>query len=155
MTTGTPEASADVSRLAEALRTTAKEANVTTMEVLYQAAGYLLSEMEARVPVDTGTLRGSLGVRVVGEAIQIGPDMSEAPYAGYVEFGTKPHEIRPKQGKALRFTVNGRVVYARVVHHPGTKPAHFILDAFNAWVDSLGEMAAEANVQVLVNEADK
>jgi hypothetical protein len=68
-----------------------------------------------------------------------------ARHALFVEDGTKAHEIRPKRvgsvssrrraGKAmpplLRFQINGRWVSAKVVHHPGTKPTHFMLDARN------------------------
>jgi len=59
---------------------------------------------------------------------------------GYVDLGTKPHEIRPKYASALRFnsmfqpkTVPNRlkagkgassppVVFAQVVRHPGNEP---------------------------------
>lgn len=59
---------------------------------------------------------------------------------GYVDLGTKPHEIRPRFAKALRFnslfqpkTQPNRlksgagassppVVFAQVVHHPGNEP---------------------------------
>lgn len=42
----------------------------------------------------------------------------------YIENGTRPHLIRPRRpGGVLRFqSRGGGVVYARVVHHPGTKP---------------------------------
>lgn len=43
-----------------------------------------------------------------------------------VNDGTRPHIIRPRRARALRFTVNGRVVFARVVNHPGTKPRPFL-----------------------------
>ncbi len=42
-------------------------------------------------------------------------------YGVYVREGTAPHEIRPKKAKALRFMIGNRVVFSRVVHHPGTK----------------------------------
>ena len=44
--------------------------------------------------------------------------------------------------------MNGKTIYARKVRHPGTKPQPYVLPAFEAWVDSLGTMAAEANVRV-------
>lgn len=147
-------ASADVSRLAEALRETARQSKVTTDQVLFQASGYILSEMERRVAVDTGNLRGSLGVKVMSDRVIIGPDAARAPYARYVEFDTKPHTIRPKKpGGVLAFRMNGQLVFAKSVNHPGTKAQPFIVPAFMAWVDSLGEMVAEANVQVLRKEA--
>ena len=43
-----------------------------------------------------------------------------------VNDGTKPHIIRPKNAKALAFKIGGRVVFAKVVHHPGTKAQPFL-----------------------------
>ncbi|MCX5326277.1 hypothetical protein [Streptomyces sp. NBC_00120] len=48
------------------------------------------------------------------------------PAVRYVLDGTRPHIIRPRRKKALRFDVGGRTVFAKVVHHPGTKPNDFL-----------------------------
>lgn len=72
------------------------------------------------------------------------------PYLGYILDGTEPHEIRPRgtsrlvqveegpsipghrtkrkrvQRRALRFAAGGGIVFATVVHHPGTSPNDFI-----------------------------
>ena len=141
---------ADISRLADALRQTADQSQVTTQQVLVQASNQILAEMESRVPVDTGKLRNSLQIRVDTDKVTIGPNEDIAPYGGYVEFGTKPHTIRPKTpGGVLVFKMNGKTVYTKKVRHPGTKAQPFVRPAFEAWVDSLGTMAAEANVKVL------
>jgi len=48
----------------------------------------------------------------------------------FVVRGTPRHTIRPRPGtKALRFTVAGRTVFARVVNHPGTQPNDFLTKA--------------------------
>lgn len=47
----------------------------------------------------------------------------------YVLNGTRPHLIRPRYAKALRFEVDGRVVYTQLVRHPGTKPNNFLARA--------------------------
>lgn len=47
-------------------------------------------------------------------------------YAAAVNDGTRPHIIRPRNASVLRFVVGGRVVYARVVHHPGTRANPFL-----------------------------
>ena len=139
--------SADISRLAEALRRSGQESHATTMSVLIEVANYILTEMEIRVPVDTGELRNSLSVQVMGDRVRIGPT---AEHGAYVEFGTAPHEIRPKTATgSLRVTIHGRVIFAKVVNHPGTKAQPFVLPSFEAWVDSLGGMVAEANVKVI------
>jgi hypothetical protein len=55
------------------------------------------------------------------------------PAAIYVTGGTRPHRIAPRRpGGVLRFTVNGQVVYARYVNHPGTKPNDFLRQALRA-----------------------
>ena len=47
--------------------------------------------------------------------------------------GTRPHVIVPRKGRVLRFkTSDGRVVYARKVNHPGTRPNPFLIDAAKA-----------------------
>ena len=55
----TSVASADISKLADALKQTAQQSGVTTQEVLVQSANHILAEMEAKTPVKTGTLRKS------------------------------------------------------------------------------------------------
>lgn len=54
------------------------------------------------------------------------------PAALYVIGGTRQHVIRPVRAKALRFTVGGQVVYAKVVMHPGSKPNDFLREALRA-----------------------
>jgi len=86
-------------------------------------------------PVDTGALKASIKYRVTGKTIEI----YMKDYAMYVEFGTPPHIIRPKNGKALAWgktlgqTKSGKPIkefVAKVVHHPGTRPQPFIRNTF-------------------------
>jgi hypothetical protein len=42
--------------------------------------------------------------------------------------GTRAHVIRPRRTGALRFRQGGRIVYARRVFHPGTKPNRYLTD---------------------------
>lgn len=51
------------------------------------------------------------------------------PAVHYVLNGTRPHVIRPRRAKALRFDIGGRTVFAKVVHHPGTRPRDFMSEA--------------------------
>jgi HK97 gp10 family phage protein len=147
-------ASADISRLTEALQQAAQQSGITTQQVLIQAANHILAEMESRVPVKSGVLRNSLGVQVETDKVIIGPRADQAPYAGFVEFGTKAHIIEPKKaGGVLVFNVGGTKVFTRKVRHPGTKAQPYVRPAFEAWVDSLGTMAAEANVKVIKDAA--
>lgn len=137
--------SADITSLAEALRESAGASEVTTENVLLNSANYLKADMESLAAVDTGRMRQSIAVRKQGQDIVIGPNTE---YAGYVEFGTKPHVIEPKPGKkALAFKMGGNTVIVRRVKHPGTKAQPFVRPAFEAWVDTLGGLVAEAHVQ--------
>jgi hypothetical protein len=52
--------------------------------------------------------------------------VSEHPASVYVIYGTRPHIIRPRRARALRFEAGGRPVYARVVHHPGNAANDFL-----------------------------
>ena len=45
------------------------------------------------------------------------------PRLRYLEEGTEPHTIEPRNGKVLCFTTSsGKKVFTRRVEHPGTKP---------------------------------
>lgn len=48
------------------------------------------------------------------------------PATRYYVFGTRKHIIRPRRAKALRFTVEGRLTFAKVVHHPGQPARNFL-----------------------------
>jgi hypothetical protein len=53
-----------------------------------------------------------------------------ASYAMYVVKGTRPHIIRPTNGSVLAFQgANGKMIFTRLVHHPGTKPNPFMQKA--------------------------
>lgn len=56
-------------------------------------------------------------------------------YLGYILFGTPAHVIRaiPNRPNAhLRFISGGALVFAREVHHPGTRANNFVRDSIVA-----------------------
>ena len=60
----------------------------------------------------------------------VGVITSTHPATLFVVNGTRPHIIRPRRPNgALRFTIGGRVVYAKFVNHPGTRPNSFMIEA--------------------------
>jgi len=88
----------------------------------------VLNRARILCPVDTGRLRASLrgelqGFFTLRPKFVVGSDVEYAPW---VNDGTRPHVIRPRNAKALRFVVGGQVVYAKVVHHPGTRARPFL-----------------------------
>jgi hypothetical protein len=52
-----------------------------------------------------------------------------ASYARVVVEGSAPHEIRPANGGVLAFMIAGKMIFAPIVHHPGTKPNPFMQNA--------------------------
>lgn len=78
--------------------------------------------------MDTGRLRSSIRadpprVFSLRGSVKVGSDVE---YAGFVNDGTAPHVIRPRTKQVLRFRVGGRIVYAKVVNHPGTRANPFL-----------------------------
>lgn len=51
------------------------------------------------------------------------------PAAKYVIFGTRKHIIRPRRARVLRFEVEGRPTFAKIVHHPGYRGDNFMAEA--------------------------
>lgn len=61
-------------------------------------------------------------------------DPRNAGSVNYVEayyYGSNPHIIRAKNGKALHWRVDGQDYYAKLVRHPGNKPHNFIQDTLD------------------------
>jgi hypothetical protein len=74
---------------------------------------------------------GSMG-RYVSWVVEDGPGglrgviTCDHPKVRLVLDGTRPHLIRPRNRKALRFEVGGSVVFAKLVRHPGTRANDFL-----------------------------
>lgn len=82
----------------------------------------VLDALKEQTPVRTGRLKSSQrSSRTSAGATTRVEWNAHTPYAPYVVHGTKPHEIRPVAGRALRWVGAGGVHFAKVVHHPGTK----------------------------------
>src|SRR3954470_5658671 len=73
------------------------------------------------VPWRTGFLTQSFRAELTTGLLRWFPTASYAPY---VEFGTRPHTILPKDKKALYWP--GAAHPVRRVNHPGTKPNAFM-----------------------------
>jgi len=82
----------------------------------------LQNELMIVVPVLTGRLKNSIKVTATDEGLTIG--MVE--YGKWIEFGVPPHIITPKSKKALKFKINKKIVFAKKVRHPGSRPNPFI-----------------------------
>lgn len=84
------------------------------------------------VPVRTGALKASIHpdpVRRTGPwRIDTGVS-ADARHAAPVHQGARPHVIRPRHARALRFEVDGRVIFAQRVRHPGQRAQPFLSNA--------------------------
>lgn len=83
-----------------------------------------------------GQLEQSIGWRPVDNGAEV---YANAEYAGYVEFGTRPHVIRPKPGRGgLKIPIPGLgYIIRREVHHPGSKPHPFFFTDENHRKDAM------------------
>ena len=94
-------------------------------------------------PVDTGYLRASGGFRVHRVARSWRGEIEyTARYAAAVHNGRRALTIRSSTGKALRFIVDGQVVYAQAVHQPARAARPFLSRA-------LAEVALPAGFRVI------
>jgi hypothetical protein len=96
-------------------------------------------------PVDTGLLRAS-GRMTLGRdrgALVIGGVEYTANYAAAVHEGRRALTIRAKGNGRLKFTVDGRTVYARSVHQPARAGRPYLAQA-------LREVAAQEGFAVTI-----
>ncbi len=78
--------------------------------------------------------------------------VAEASYAPFVEFGTRPHLIRPKMRKSLRWATDEGYVFARLVRHPGSKPYPFFRTAIKEDLEEAKKEFVQTFLQALRRE---
>jgi len=69
--------------------------------------------------IQTGALFQSVFNRQVTGGRSVGHDRARAPHAPFVIQGTKPHPIRPRNKKALRWAGPNGFIFSKGVQHPG------------------------------------
>jgi len=86
-------------------------------------------------PYKTGTLRRSIQFQVLNNGLQgiVYQDANIASYGGYVEMGTRAHEITPINKRALFWP--GADHPMKSVQHPGTKPQPYMQPAYEGKKD--------------------
>lgn len=105
-------------------------------------------EQKIMAPYKTGNLRRSIMVGAVTD--KYAETRATANYAAAVELGTRPHVIRPRNRKALRFAAGGSgrlsgsprsggpVIFAKKVNHPVTKAKPYMVPGATKAVRELG-----------------
>lgn len=101
--------------------------------VLEELAGNAIRE----APVDEGKLASNIGVIKFSDFVW--GLLIDVAYWRPVQFGSKPHIIRPVNAKVLRFQTKGSVVFAKFVNHPGNDPNPFIDRAIDLTRPRIGE----------------
>ena len=100
-----------------------------------------VAHAQTLAPVDTGNPKNSIGADIDQDRLGFvaGPTAS---YGAAVEFGSRPHVIRPHNPKgALRFeTGEGDIVFAKKVNHPGTAPRPYMRPAFDRAVATFDQV---------------
>lgn len=82
-----------------------------------------------QVGVKTGALKKSINYRVVRDGKGLVATVGSNNRIALMHHnGTKPHFIRPRYAQTLRFYSHGRIVYSKLVFHPGTKPNRYLTD---------------------------
>lgn len=78
-------------------------------------------------PYEKGDTQRSVDVInfTIGPAQLTCTAVATTPQAKFTDEGTEPHVIRPRTKKVLRFRYRGRIVFAKVVNHPGNRGTHW------------------------------
>lgn len=131
--------------------------------VFEEATRLMVAELRAVAPEgETGDTRRGIDAVPGGSPLRPAATVRSLGKGGdFVEAGTVPHEIRPRNGQALRFLGGGRrvsqpapssrvatraggVVFAKVVRHPGTPARPW----FRPVVGRFGEFLERAAARV-------
>lgn len=96
-------------------------------------AARVASRARQLVGVDTGLLLSTIRVESgAGYRDIVAGRVGKTPYTIWHHDGSAPHVIRPRRARALRFEINGRVIFAAKVNHPGTRGTKFLTRALPA-----------------------
>jgi hypothetical protein len=71
-------------------------------------------------------INGEFAMAIVADTTPCSPTRTN--YALFVHEGTRPHVITARSARALSFEWQGKRVFFKTVHHPGTKANRFLTD---------------------------
>jgi hypothetical protein len=111
-----------------------------SQRLVEETADFAFEQMYSNAPWRSGNLAMSIKKEVSEGKFSVKP---LASYALFVEKGTAPHIIRPVNASCLAFHggMLGGMVFARLVHHPGTKPNPFVAKTALETRDEAGHIA--------------
>jgi hypothetical protein len=102
-------------------------ARFKALRTVFKPAGKAWAEetvrqMRPRVPVRTGRLRKSFRVK---NASQRKATVAAHFSAYFIDAGVKPHAIKPRKARGLRFEAGGRTIFTRKANHRGFRARPF------------------------------
>lgn len=103
--------------------TAAAQIDKAALELLVKRARRVQRNARRMAP---GKMGRKINAVVVGKHVRV---ESNHHATMFVIRGTRPHTIRPRTRQVLKFSVKGGTVFARVVHHPGTRKNDFLTKA--------------------------
>jgi hypothetical protein len=129
------------------------EAITPNAGLLRKVALLAVREQKLLAPRKTGNLARTIHLGAVTPTRA--ETIASADYAAFVELGTRPHEIRPRNRKALRWAADGasarlsgtprsggRVRFARRVMHPGTRAEPYMIPGAKRAIEGAGLKSA-------------
>jgi hypothetical protein len=109
-----PALKEEISSVAEKIQTTLQDHTPVGQPTPERGSGQLKAGWSHRIVVN--------GSKISAEFFNTAPNAEKI--LGYLETGTKPHPISPRNARVLRFySRNQNPIFARLVHHPGTQPS--------------------------------
>ena len=104
----------------------------------------------------TGALRQSLRNESAKTALdpnrrRVYHDANRAPHAVFVNFGTRPHIIKPKTKKALRWVGPNGFIFAKEVKHPGYRGDAYMVRAATQAIKSMRKIVDDVMREVDLN----
>lgn len=142
----------DARDLAKVLGTTIKSIQKGLPTVTLNVANYIRSEAKLNAQKVIYSIANKSGYKRTGKLLQsitaerVGADARATvgvKYGEVLEKGSRPHLIKPKNGKMLVFTVGGKKVFAKSVNHPGSKPRPYFYPAIESAKSNLNQLVAE------------
>ena len=118
---------------------------------LFRSVHRVIDEGKAFTP-RTGHLQQSIRVDLSKVEEGKAEIVAGASYAPFVEFGTRPHLIKPKRRQSLRWATEEGFVFARIVHHPGSKPHPFFRKAIEEGLEEAKKQFTKAFLSALRRE---
>lgn len=127
---GFAEFADDAEEMADALDEAADALEDELDTALEETAERISQDAQRRAPVDTGDLQQSIHTDRTGPLTH--RVVASADHARPVEYGTAPHPITPNDAEALRFVIDGEVIYSSHVDHPGTSKQPYLRPALES-----------------------